>query len=219
MNKIVEQVLNSLINEPVFKDFKIRKCDECLIQKTTDGFNKIEFDDHFQSVDLSNHKLALEIRPIFVRRFDVLSKWFEKYSFKELKIQRNNGQIFDNIPNEEFLFYNTGEYFDEQYNKLKSKVIEKAHEFFNEYATLEQLYQKEVYTILTEDKKIPTVGADWIFEYLKLTWIIDRENYNKVKDLILKQIEFMMFGRKHQEPNISKYYDRLDEIFADIEQS
>lgn len=219
MNKIVEQVLNSLINEPVFKDFKIRKCDECLIQKTTDGFNKIEFDDHFQSVDLSNHELALEIRPIFVRRFDVLSKWFEKYSFKELKIQRNNGQIFDNIPNEEFLFYNTGEYFDEQYNKLKSKVIEKAHEFFNEYATLEQLYQKEVYTILTEDKKIPTVGADWIFEYLKLTWIIDRENYNKVKDLILKQIEFMMFGRKHQEPNISKYYDRLDEIFADIEQS
>lgn len=219
MNKIVEQVLNSLINEPVFKDFKIRKCDECLIQKTTDGFNKIEFDDHFQSVDLSNHKLALEIRPIFVRRFDVLSKWFEKYSFKELKIQRNNGQIFDNIPNEEFLFYNTGEYFDEQYNKLKSKVIEKAHEFFNEYATLEQLYQKEVYTILTEDKKIPTVGADWIFEYLKLTWIIDRENYNKVKDLILKQIEFMMFGRKYQEPNISKYYDRLDEIFADIEQS
>jgi hypothetical protein len=70
MNKIVEQVLNSLINEPVFKDFKIRKCDECLIQKTTDGFNKIEFDDHFQSVDLSNHELALEIRPIFVRRFD-----------------------------------------------------------------------------------------------------------------------------------------------------
>lgn len=219
MNKIVEQVLNSLINEPVFKDFKIRKCDECLIQKTTDGFNKIEFDDHFQSIDLSNHKLALEIRPIFVRRFDVLSKWFEKYSFKELKIQRNNGQIFNGISNEEFLFYNSGEYFDEQYNKLKSKVIEKAHEFFNEYATLEQLYQKEVYTILTEDKKIPTVGADWIFEYLKLTWIIDRENYNKVKDLILKQIEFMMFGRKYQEPNISKYYDRLDEIFADIEQS
>ena len=219
MNKIVEQVLNSLINEPVFKDFKIRKCDECLIQKTTDGFNKIEFDDHFQSVDLSNHELALEIRPIFVRRFDVLSKWFEKYSFKELKIQRNNGQIFNGISNEEFLFYNSGEHFEEQYKKLRNKVIEKAQVFFYDYATLEQLYQKEVFTILTGDKKMRDVGADWIFEYLKLTWIVDRENYNKVKDLILKQIEFMMFGRKHQEPNISKYYDRLDEIFADIEQS
>lgn len=143
MNKIVEQVLNSLINEPVFKDFKIRKCDECLIQKTTDGFNKIEFDDHFQSVDLSNHKLALEIRPIFVRRFDVLSKWFEKYSFKELKIQRNNGQIFNGISNEEFLFYNSGEHFEEQYKKLRNKVIEKAQVFFMTMQLLNNFTKKK----------------------------------------------------------------------------
>lgn len=219
MNKIVEIILNRLINEPVFKCFKIRKSDECLIQKTTDGFKQIAFDDHFQDIDLNNHQLALQIRPIFKRRFDILSKWFEKYSFKELKTQRNNGQIFDNISNEEFLFYNSGECFDEQYNKLRNKVIEKAHVFFHDYATLEQLYQKEVFTILTGEKKMQSVGADWIFEYLKITWIVDRANYYKLKSLILKQIEFMMFGRRSKEPNISKYYDRLDEIFADIEQS
>lgn len=219
MNKIVEIILNRLINEPVFKGFKIRKSDECLIQKTTDGFKQIAFDDHFQDIDLNNHQLALQIRPIFKRRFDILSKWFEKYSFKDLKTQRNNGQIFDNISNEEFLFYNSGECFDEQYNKLRNKVIEKAHVFFHDYATLEQLYQKEVFTILTGEKKMQSVGADWIFEYLKITWIVDRANYYKLKSLILKQIEFMMFGRRSKEPNISKYYDRLDEIFADIEQS
>ena len=27
-----------------------------------------------------------------------------------------------------------------------------------------------------------------------------------------------MFGRSFQEPNIAKYYDRLEEIFADLEQ-
>ena len=64
----------------------------------------------------------------------------------------------------------------------------------------------------------PTNGADWIFEKLKLTWIVDRSNYNNLKDLFLKQIEYMMFGRSFQEPNIAKYYDRLEEIFADLEQ-
>ena len=219
MNKIVEQILNRLATEPELREFKVRKYDETLIKKIKDGVERINFDDHFQSVDLSNHELALEIRPIFVRRFDVLSKWFEKYSFKELKIQRNNVQIFNGISNEEFLFYNSGEHFEEQYKKLRNKVIEKAQVFFYDYATLEQLYQKEVFTILTGDKKMRDVGADWIFEYLKLTWIVDRVNYNKLKALILKQIEFMMFGRKYKEPNIARYYDRLDEIFADIEQS
>lgn len=218
MNKTVELILNRLINEPAFKDFKMRKSDESLIQKMKDGYNKVEFNDHFQDIDLSNHQLALQIRPIFERRFDILSKWFEKYSFKDIKTQRNNGQIFDVI-NDEFLFYNSGEKFDEQYAKLRDAVVAKTLDFFDRYSTLEQFYQREVFTILTGEKKMQTVGADWIFEYLKVTWIVDRVNYYNLKTLILKQIEFMMFGRKHKEPNIERYYDRLDEIFTDIENS
>lgn len=217
MNKTVELILNRLINEPVFKDFKIRKSDESLIQKMESGFNKVEFNDHFQDIDLSNHHLALQIRPIFEKRFDVLSKWFEKYSFKDIKTQRNNGQIFQGIE-DEFLFYNSGEKFDEQYTRLRDAVVNKTSDFFDNYSTLEKFYQREVFTILTGEKKMQDVGADWIFEYLKLTWIVDRSNYNKLKSLILKQIEFMMFGRKYKEPNIERYYDRLEEIFADIEQ-
>lgn len=220
MNKVVEQILPKLIEEPIFKDFKIRKSDECLIRKTSDGFEKIEFDDHFLTVDLKNHELAFQIRPHFLRRFDVLSKWFEKHSFKDLKTQRSLGQVMNGLGDEEFLFYKSGEYFDISYNKLRDAVICKAEDFFNKYSSMEKMYINDVLPKINGEEQFNKHGgADWIFEYLKLTWIVDRENYLKLKGLILNHIDSRMFDGTFPEPNMAKYYDRLEEIFTDLEQN
>lgn len=218
MNKVIEKILPKLIEEPVFKGFKIRKSDECLIRKTSEGFEKIEFDDHFQTIDLKNNEFALQIRPHFERRFNVLSKWFEKYSFKDIKTQRNLGQIFDGLGDDEFLFYNSGENFDKSYNKLRDAVICKAEEFFNMYSTMEKMYSNEILPLLNGEKQFRNNGSDWMFHYLKLIWIVDRKNYYNLKDMLLKHIEFLMFGRTFKEPAASRYYDKLNEIFAALEQ-
>lgn len=217
--EIIEKILNRLIEEPVFAEFKIRKRDSCLIKKSSDGFEQISIERYYQSIDPRNKELALCIIPQFTRRFDILSKWFEKYSFKDIRIQRDNGQVFHEIQAaREYLFYYTGVYFEEQYKLFRDKVVDKARIFFTEYSTLEGLYRIEVLPLIHKEKEMRTLGADWIFEYAKLTWIVDRSNYYILKELLLKNIDFMMFGYERSEPNIARYYDRLDEIFSSIEQ-
>lgn len=57
-------------------------------------------------------------------------------------------------------------------------------------------------------------GADWIFEYLLLTKLVDRDNYDNTKKVILERAEEM---NKRDEPNIIEYYDKLDEILFYLE--
>jgi len=64
-------------------------------------------------------------------------------------------------------------------------------------------------------QQLPDIGADWAFEYLTLTRIISPKDYEIVKDVIIKQIEWM---NKRQEPNIVEYYPRLEEIIDSMEQ-
>lgn len=223
MNKVVGQILHRLIEEPIFEGFKIRKSDECLIKKSKEGWQQISLNDHFQSIDLSNHRLALQIRPLIVVRYDILSKWFEKHSFKRIKTQRLNGQISSAVGNfgeVEYLFYNEGDCFEEQYQKIRDDIISESNVFFEKYSSMEKMYINDVLPKINGEEQFQKYGGvDWIFEYLKLTWIVDRENYLKLKGLILKHIDFRMFGRTFPEPNMAKYYDRLEEIFTDLEQN
>lgn len=220
MNKTVGQILDRLIDEPFFYDFKIRKSDECLINKSKNGFKKISLEDHYQSIDLNNKRLGLQVRPYVEIRYDILSKWFEKYSFIDLKTQRSNGQIFEHIGGfgkVEFLFYNEGDCFEEHYNKIRDYIVSESALFFEKYSTMEKLYINKIIPLMTGEKQFWNNGGDWMFEYLKLVWIVDKPNYPKFKEKIMKHINFLMFGRSSQEPNIAKYYNRLEEIFADLE--
>lgn len=220
MNEVVGKILNRLIKESVFEDFSLRKRDSCLIKKTKDGFCRFSLTESSHTVDLKNNLLAIQVYPMLSRRFDITFKWFEKYSFIDLKTQKEHVnsylRLFDIM---DFYFYEDNYHFEEQYAQLRNIVITNATDFFEKNSTLEKLYQNKIVPILNGNVKLPDTGANWIFEYLKLTWIVDKANYPKLKALILKQVNFLMFGRKFKEPSISRYYNRLDEIFADIENS
>ena len=77
------------------------------------------------------------------------------------------------------------------------------------------MYDRRIVPILEGKQQLPDIGADWAFEYLTLTRIISPKDYEIVKAVIIKQIEWM---NKRQEPNIVEYYPRLEEIIDSMEQ-
>ncbi len=66
---------------------------EGFFKKTSDGWEVIEIEGYTRGWNMETDKPALRLYPIYLRRFDILHKWFEPFSFKDLKDQRSNYTI------------------------------------------------------------------------------------------------------------------------------
>lgn len=150
-------------------------------------------------------------------RFDLLKKWFEAYSFKTLRGQRDNPSVgfSGNMLERQDKFIFTESTIDTEYCKLCDTIKECAEIVFSHYANLRNMYDRRIVPILEGKQQLPDIGADWAFEYLTLARIISPKDYEIVKDIIIRQIEWM---NKRQEPNIVEYYPRLEEIIDSMEQ-
>ena len=88
MDFIFNEIITDLIQFDFFSEYKFRKRDSSLILKTKEGKQIIELD-HW--IDVA--KTSIVIYPIYGVRFDVLSKWFEKFSVKKIQDQRDKASI------------------------------------------------------------------------------------------------------------------------------
>lgn len=216
-----QKVIDALLTQPIFEGFKYIKADEAIVKKTKFGYQKVPMYFHWESYSKEKQALAFTIMHIgYYIRFDVLHKWFEKYSFKTLKDQRGSYSIGvaafmlgfkePSFP-DSYDFVYSGEDFEENLAKMVKDIVEIATYFFNKYKSLEDLYEALIVPVLEGKKELPNGGADWIFEYLTLTKMIDNKNYNILKNMIYKE------RINPHEPNIARYYDKLDEIFEYLE--
>lgn len=214
MSTYFDQVASELLEDHYFQKFKFRKYDSSLIQKTKHCIQIINLE-HWNCFNIS-----LSIRPHYGVRFELLCKWFEKFSFKSLKDQRNgcyvgfNGQMLGKQNTYEFPYYEAGQIYKDELKKLRDDIIECSEYVFDEYSTLEKAYQNKITPILEGKQKLPGVGADWFFENLTLCKIVHPENYETLKSIHLKHAEKMY---ERGEPNISAYYERLPEILEYLE--
>lgn len=214
MKTYFNKLASELLEDPYFQKYKFRKRDSSLILKTKYGIQFIELQ-HW-----SCGNLILVIHPQYFVRFDVLSKWFEKYSFKTLRDQRDGwyvgftGDMLSRQDSFEFSYNESAVRYRKELQKLKDCIIECSEYIFEEYSTLEKSYQKELVPILEGRKTLPNVGADWFFENLTLCKIVHPENYEALKAIHLKQAEIMY---RRGEPNMSAYYERLPEILEYLE--
>ena len=144
--------------------------------------------------------------------------WQDKYSFKSKTDQNNNysiilsGEDFDN--EEEYFFLIDGSDLYSTVEIMKKDIIHNALKFASKFSTLQDLYNFQIMPILDGNKDLPNVGADWVFEYLKLCNIVSPENYELLKKYILNQVEVM---NNRGEPNIIEYYPILNNILQEIE--
>ncbi len=217
-----QKVIDTLLAQSIFKEFKYIKSQDIIIKKTKFGYQKVAMYFNWEFYDIGKQEFTGTIMNIaYSVRFSVLHKWFEKYSVKRLSTQRGTYGIGrtasmlgfkDPYILDRYDIVYSGEEFNDNMEKMVKDMVEIATYFFDKYRSLEDLYEALIVPVLEGKKKLPDVGADWIFEYLTLTKLIDSENYERVKELIVVREKWM-----NHEPNIIRYKDKLDEIFEYLE--
>lgn len=213
MNLTFDKIIKDLAQIDFFSEYKFRKRDSSFIFKTKEGKLFIELD-HWTDATTS----SLIVYPIYGVRFDILSKWFEKFSLKSLQDQRDRASIAfsgDMLSmQDKFHFRMDERYYKDQFNNFQSKLIKSAEYVFREYSSLDKLYNKTIIPILNEEATLPDIGADWIFIYLALCKLVEPNSFQKLKQIILTHTKKMY---DHQEPNILDYYDQLENIINYLE--
>lgn len=215
MKSIVFQtIIDNLLSNPFFSDFTFRKRYSTLICKNVNGWRAVELD-HWEEQGMD----MLVIYPIYCVKFNVVSKWFEKFSVKNLRDQRDNATI--NIDNKMlglhsmyYNFNNNGAGFFDDYVKMESDIIDCAKYVFGNYGTLQQTFDRLIRPVIKGETELPDVGADWIFEYLTICRIISTKDYDQLKSILLKHMDWM---HSRNEPNVADYYNRVDEILDCLE--
>lgn len=210
-SKLFETIISDIKNDSFFSEYKFKKSENMLYLRDDDSTLFVELD-HWQDYG------ECTIRITYGRRFEILTKWFEKFSFKTLRDQRNNPDVMcDNTDfgQEEYIYfdYNFSDY-KEKMRVMLPMIKENLTSFAKKYSTLENYYREDVLPIIRGDKELPDVGADWIFIYLTVGFLVDRENYTTLKNIILERVEWM---HRRNEPNVAHYYDRMDEIITYME--
>lgn len=210
--KLFETLVSDIMADHFFSDYKFKKSENMLYRRDSDSTICVILE-HCRFYD------ECEVYLIYGRRFEILTKWFEKFSFKSLRTQRNSPNVknfnknFGQDDNEIYFNYDFSDY-EKKIRKLIPMLKENLTNFLKKYYTLEDFYNADVLPVITNDKELPDVSADWIFIYLTLGFLVDRDNYPVLKKKILERVEWM-HGR--DEPNVAHYYDRMDEIISYME--
>lgn len=213
MDFIFNEIINDLIQFDFFSGYKFRKRDSSFFLKTKGGKQIIELD-HWTDAA----KSSLVIYPIYGVRFDILSKWFEKFSVKKIQDQRDRASIAfsGNMLSlqDKFYFRLDKNGYSDDFNNFRVNLEKCAMYVFAEYSSLDKLYDRTILPILNGNANLPDVGADWIFIDLALCKLVNPTNFYKLKQIILSHVK-KMYDRK--EPNILDYYDQLEHIFHYLE--
>lgn len=153
-----DKIVNDLVQLDFFSGYKFRKRDYSLFFKTEGGKQFIELD-HWRGRDTS----SLVIYPVYGVRFDILHKWFEKFSVKTLQDQRDRASIsFSGSMlglQDELNFDINGDGYLNEFENVQ--IILKCAEYvFSEYSSLDKLYNKTILPVLDGETELPDVGAD-----------------------------------------------------------
>lgn len=218
MNKNdVLKIMETIFSDSYFHNWAIRKSDNAIISKTEYGYKRVIFWYH-NGYDLKRDDLALEVRPTYAIRFNVLHKWFEKYSKRQLKDQRDDssvgfvGRMIG--AKDEFCFLENRTEYEKDLRELYIEVVENSKLIFNKYSSLHDYYRYIVEETVNGKREFPDQGIEWAMRFLIGTKIEAPSDYQRVKEAVLQKIEIM---KDRNEPNIMMYYDDLPMILEDLE--
>lgn len=211
--ELFKTIISDIKADSFFSEYKYIKSERTLFwHNGGDAFSLIL--EHWRDYE----EETCVIRPIYGRHFDILYKWFEKYSFLPLKNQRILPQIMlDNNffgQEQEISFKYDFSDYNEKIQHLINSAKDNLTIIAEKYTTLNDYYTKIVKPQIIGDEDLPEAGAEWIFIYLTLGFLVDEAFYPTLKNRVIKHAEWLLH---HHELNVAEYYDKLDEIIAYME--
>lgn len=215
MGRTLDLIIQDLRKNTFLADFKFRKTDS-VFHSELDGVTKIIELAHWQVYPPT----AVEIYPMYNVRFEILHRWFERFSARTLRDQRNDDSIGFNgkmlSAQNTFIIDSQSKFFEAELDNLRDNIKRNAEYVFSKYSSLQDLYEEIIVPILNGSKEMPNIGADWMFVDLALCKLVAPENYQKFKQLLVHHVDKLY---KNSEPNILLVYDKMEEMFNFIESS
>lgn len=213
--KLFDSIIADVKSDEFFKNYKFRKSDNDLYYSAHGECIMVNFH-HYRDFDYPDESCVIEL--IYGKRFNVLTKWFEKFSVMPLSSQRTNPDFrifgYEFGDEKEITFkYNFSDY-DYKLQRMLIQLKKNISKMEETYATMTDYYNADVKPILQGEKKFQDIGAVWIFIDMALTYLVDKDNYPKFKKMMFEHIEWMY---KRHEPNVEDYYGRFEEIFTYME--
>lgn len=213
MTNLFDDIIRDLMEKESFVEYKFRKRDSTFLLKSGGKRQSIELD-HW--IDHSTSSLV--IYAVYGVRFDILHKWFEKFSFNTLQDQRDWTSVAfcGNMlgQQDEFHFKLNEKSYKRDFENMLTTLIRCSDYVFSTYSSLTDFYINDIQPILDGEAELPDVGANWVFIDLTLCKLVRPDNYHRLKRILLDQVEFMY---NRGEPNIKEYYDQLDKILFYLE--
>ena len=210
---VYERIVELLKEEPLLKDFKYVKSKYAFIK--VDGEIRYKLD----LVHRFTFNLFMDIQPSCDGRYDIVQRWYEKFSRISLRDLRDHFTIgVYSVPcqfgmQDEYAFRYDESDFEEVYGKMIVVIRKMLENIMTTFRTLEDYYRLVVKPVLTGGK-MPNNGAEWVFNYLTAALLVDPANYEEVKRVIMEHVAMLT---ERDEPNIMWYDGKWDEIFAYLE--
>ncbi len=224
--ELLAEIVEKLSDEPFMEGFKYLKSKRAFKLKTTDGWYMIDLFPSrvpsWQVVSTSDKEVMtdiLSIEPIASRRFNLIMDWLYKLLVKH-GIDRTNDcasawcKAKEHGYDSDYLFGLDKCNFEQEYNRLRTCISGLARSITTEYITLEQLYKKTVYPFFKQDPDPYKNGFDWVFEDLYLSRLVDIDNYNNLKKIMMRHLDEL---KKRGEPNYIKAEHLIPEIIEALE--
>lgn len=215
MKTFIVEIISELMRDNYFSKYKFRKRDMRIYIQTRYGKQYVDFDYWMNPYSIES---SLVVYPQYMVRFEVLEKWFEKFSVKPLQVQRDSytSGFSGNMIGEhdEFIFLCDRSNYSEQLKKLVNTVKRCSEYSFSKFNSLKDLYEYWITPVLERKKSLPATGAEWVFEYLTLCKIINPQRYQQFKNMVRTHVGEM---NARKEPNIIEYYDNFDKIISYME--
>lgn len=209
--ELLDSITDSLLANPIFKDFHVRKKDHSIIYKNKMVTKSLEF-------KILVFSERIWIIPYYFIRYEVLRKWFETHSHKSITDQKKIASFtyFGKKLNvqDTFKFNKDWSNYVEEFQIMESTIIKSSEYVFNKLGTLKGCYSEIIAPIIKNHCKLQDVGFEWVVDMTALCKIVNPDAYACFKNIVLNQIEYM---HRKNEPNVEMYYNKLDDIFADLE--
>lgn len=222
-NPIYNKIITSLSKEKFLEDFKYNYESNSFIKKFKGGYKELSF-------NISSSENTVTVCPILSVRFDIIINWFLKYvpifwirgiyDVKQSKIYTvsDDNLYFDAKVVDTFMTDNCN--FDESYSVFANRLHDIIIHTIGLINNLRDVYDLIVNPILNGTVRIYSWDNFYKFmQLLVVCHIYNQDNYKMLKDMIIEYINYNMSTdikfKGTQEYPI--YYNRLDEIFRDIE--